>query len=271
MGCADHLGARRARHAEKKVLSQFRRAALALAKVATVVTLLDAVLPGSSFAVLRSGRLGLSRRSFASQGARGLRPDSGPVSRWAEAKAKEAPKKLEFKSRYFLDTIRNVALISTMAGVVAASWYFTGKWWKLPLVFALPSMLYRLWVTRGDTEQLAAMSASVDKKYVASSPQAQKELHMFMCGECGYTLFPARGREASFFPDNFKCPMCQAPKSAFFDMNDAAEESTDKASASSTPSTSEAAKASTKAPAAPEKPKAGPSGKDSKPDSGKSA
>jgi len=167
-------------------------------------------------------------------------------------------KRLEFKSRYIKDTIRNVVLISTMAGVVAASWYFTGKWWKLPLIFALPSMLYRLWVTRGDTEQLAAMSASVDKKYVASSEQEQKELHMFMCSECGYTLFPARGREASFFPDKFKCPMCQAPKSAFFDMSDGETSGTEKTAADKKAGNPKASQGTS-----------APCEKGSKPDSGK--
>lgn len=35
---------------------------------------------------------------------------------------------------------------------------------------------------------------------------------MWMCSSCGYTLFPARGRESAFFADGFKCPMCGAAK-----------------------------------------------------------
>lgn len=88
-------------------------------------------------------------------------------------------------------------------------------------------MLYRLWTTRGDTTKLAEASASVDMKYVATSEEAQKELHAFMCGGCGYTLFPARGREAAFFADSFKCPMCGAPKREFFDMSDDDDEDED--------------------------------------------
>ena len=33
----------------------------------------------------------------------------------------------------------------------------------------------------------------------------ENELHEFQCENCGFTLFPARGREGKFFPDNFKC------------------------------------------------------------------
>jgi len=128
------------------------------------------------------------------------------------------------KKQVVNDAVRNVGFIVGIASVVAGSWWFTGKWWKLPLVFALPSMLYRLWLTRGDTGKLAEVSASVDPKYVASSEKEQKELHMFMCSGCGYTLFPARGREAAFFTDTFKCPMCGAAKSEFFDMSDNDEE-----------------------------------------------
>eukprot|EP00416_Gambierdiscus_australes_P034656 CAMPEP_0171095582 /NCGR_PEP_ID=MMETSP0766_2-20121228/43248_1 /TAXON_ID=439317 /ORGANISM="Gambierdiscus australes, Strain CAWD 149" /LENGTH=236 /DNA_ID=CAMNT_0011554401 /DNA_START=151 /DNA_END=861 /DNA_ORIENTATION=+ len=136
------------------------------------------------------------------------------------AQKSPAEKLLTFRKRYFSDTVRNVAFIAMIGGTVAGSWWFTGKWWKLPLLFALPSMLYRLWITRMDTEKLAKVSASVDMKYVATSEKEQQELHSFMCSQCGYTLFPARGREAAFFTDNFKCPMCGAPKSEFFDMSD---------------------------------------------------
>jgi len=154
-----------------------------------------------------------------------------------------APQELSFQKKYLKDAMRNAILIGGTGGVVAFSWWFTGKWWKLPLLFALPSMLYRLWATRMDTEKLAAMSASVDSKYVASTEEQQRELHSFMCSECGYTLFPARGREAAFFTDSFKCPMCQAPKSAFFDMSDTDEPAAkDKTPAAEQEVTSEDAK-----------------------------
>ncbi|CAK9000875.1 DNA topoisomerase [Durusdinium trenchii] len=114
--------------------------------------------------------------------------------------------------RQLHDAARNVAFIAGIAATIAGSWIFTGKWWKVPLGLALPSMIYRLWTTRGSTEKLAQVSASVDSKYIASTEEAQKELHMFMCSGCGYTLFPARGREGAFFNEKFKCPMCGASK-----------------------------------------------------------
>eukprot|EP00929_Paragymnodinium_shiwhaense_P115070 TRINITY_DN83683_c0_g1_i1.p1 TRINITY_DN83683_c0_g1~~TRINITY_DN83683_c0_g1_i1.p1 ORF type:complete len:277 (+),score=55.00 TRINITY_DN83683_c0_g1_i1:44-874(+) len=146
-----------------------------------------------------------------------------------------AAPKLKFKSKGIPDSIRNVGMIASMAGVVAFSWWFTGKWWKLPMFFAMPSMVYRLWTTRGDTTKLAEVSASVDMKYVASTEEEQRQLHSFMCSQCGYTLFPARGREGAFFPDKFQCPMCKAPKSAFFDMSDADEDLTPGPDADSKP------------------------------------
>mmetsp|Transcript_69327 Transcript_69327/g.122752 ORF Transcript_69327/g.122752 Transcript_69327/m.122752 type:complete len:214 (+) Transcript_69327:118-759(+) len=125
-----------------------------------------------------------------------------------------------FKEQQLKDAARNVVIIGAMAATIAGSWFFTGKWWKVPLYLALPSMCWRLWTTRGDTTKLAQVSASVDSKYVASTEEAQAELHMFMCSGCGYTLFPARGREVAFFTDSFKCPMCGASKDEFVDMND---------------------------------------------------
>ena len=127
---------------------------------------------------------------------------------------------LGFKRQQLHDAARNVAFIAAIAATIAGSWIFTGKWWKVPLGLALPSMIYRLWTTRGSTEKLAQVSASVDSKYIASTEEAQKELHMFMCSGCGYTLFPARGREGAFFNEKFKCPMCGASKDEFVDMND---------------------------------------------------
>ena len=40
---------------------------------------------------------------------------------------------------------------------------------------------------------------------------------VYECTECGYTLFPAAGREFKFFPDTFKCPECGASKDKFED------------------------------------------------------
>jgi len=57
-------------------------------------------------------------------------------------------------------------------------------------------------------------------KFTTNNEVESTELHEFQCEQCGFTIFPARGREGKFFPDDFKCLTCEAPKEAFFDMND---------------------------------------------------
>lgn len=125
------------------------------------------------------------------------------------------------------DSIRNSLFVVGMGSLAGASWWITGKFWTLPLFVALPAMLQRLWSTRGDTTRLAEVSASVDTKYVAVTEEQQQALHSYMCGSCGYTLFPARNREATFFGADFKCPMCGAPKSEFFDLSESADQEED--------------------------------------------
>jgi predicted RNA-binding Zn-ribbon protein involved in translation (DUF1610 family) len=39
--------------------------------------------------------------------------------------------------------------------------------------------------------------------------------NVYECGNCGFTLFVATGRESKFFGDGFKCPECGAAKSEF--------------------------------------------------------
>jgi len=39
--------------------------------------------------------------------------------------------------------------------------------------------------------------------------------NVYECGECGYTLFIAKGREFKFFGEDFKCPECGAEKDKF--------------------------------------------------------
>lgn len=52
--------------------------------------------------------------------------------------------------------------VALTAASIVLSWCLTGKWWKIPSVFAIPLMLYRLWSTWGDSRKLAEASASVD-------------------------------------------------------------------------------------------------------------
>lgn len=39
--------------------------------------------------------------------------------------------------------------------------------------------------------------------------------NVYECGQCGFTLFVASGRESKFYGTEFKCPECGAPKDKF--------------------------------------------------------
>jgi rubredoxin len=65
-------------------------------------------------------------------------------------------------------------------------------------------------------------------KHVVSNEEEEKQLKAFSCSECGYTIFPARGREGKFFPDDYKCGMCGAGRDAFEDRIDEIREGVEK-------------------------------------------
>jgi rubredoxin len=44
--------------------------------------------------------------------------------------------------------------------------------------------------------------------------------NVYECGNCGFTLFVAKGRESKFFGDSFKCPECGASKKEFIALDD---------------------------------------------------
>lgn len=52
-----------------------------------------------------------------------------------------------------------------------------------------------------------------------SGEPAKAAVHAYQCSDCGYTLFPAAGREFKFYGDDFVCPACGAPKDKFVDIN----------------------------------------------------
>lgn len=47
--------------------------------------------------------------------------------------------------------------------------------------------------------------------------------NVYECGECGYTLFIAQGRETKFFGEGFRCPECGASKDKFNARDDVEE------------------------------------------------
>ena len=78
-------------------------------------------------------------------------------------------------------------------------------------------------------EGKAAWREEPNYKHIARSEEEETELHEFVCEDCGFTMFPARGREGKFFPKNFKCPTCNSPQEAFFDLTDLSDPRTVKA------------------------------------------
>ena len=67
-----------------------------------------------------------------------------------------------------------------------------------------------------DGKLLNPEEADDDEDDDSSSPSAGMG-SVYECTDCGYTLFPAAGREFKFFPDSFKCPECGSPKDKFVD------------------------------------------------------
>lgn len=66
----------------------------------------------------------------------------------------------------------------------------------------------------------ASKPSIADLDYPARSGEpAKAAVHAFQCSQCGYTMFPAAGREFKFFGSEFVCPTCGAPKDKFVDLN----------------------------------------------------
>lgn len=94
----------------------------------------------------------------------------------------------------------------------------------LPLFFAgigiMALGIKMLKVIRGQWSSEDGINRAMINESVITTSEQEADLHVFKCGGCGYEMYPARGREFKFFPDNFKCPLCGSPKSAFWDLND---------------------------------------------------
>jgi rubredoxin len=97
-------------------------------------------------------------------------------------------------------------VMNLLGSPASAFWFLAG------IFIVLLNVLRRL--TRQKEAELVPVGS---EKYRTDSDE---QLHVYRCGQCGYTLYPARGRELKFFPNTFKCPQCSAPKSEFWDLND---------------------------------------------------
>eukprot|EP00188_Purpureofilum_apyrenoidigerum_P001922 Plantae.Rhodophyta-Purpureofilum_apyrenoidigerum.ctg21121.p1 GENE.Plantae.Rhodophyta-Purpureofilum_apyrenoidigerum.ctg21121~~Plantae.Rhodophyta-Purpureofilum_apyrenoidigerum.ctg21121.p1 ORF type:complete len:395 (-),score=74.22 Plantae.Rhodophyta-Purpureofilum_apyrenoidigerum.ctg21121:7-1191(-) len=70
-----------------------------------------------------------------------------------------------------------------------------------------------------EERQSFSMKDSLDAPARISEPE-KSTVHAYQCTDCGYTLFPAAGREFKFFGSDFACPQCGAPKDKFVDLNE---------------------------------------------------
>lgn len=107
-------------------------------------------------------------------------------------------------------------------GVKAKAYWKSIGW--VPVIFAglgvLALTIKMVKVVRGRWKSSDGVNRAMINDSVITTAEQEAELHVFKCGGCGYEIYPARGREFKFFPDNFKCPLCGSPKSAFWDRND---------------------------------------------------
>eukprot|EP01084_Bolivina_argentea_P233944 393898_1 len=79
-----------------------------------------------------------------------------------------------------------------------------------------------LFFWNGLNPKKAVVVDNVRWEFIVTEEEHLKELHAYKCDDCGYTLFPARGRHQYFFEDvdDFACPECGAPKASFYDLYD---------------------------------------------------
>jgi len=93
------------------------------------------------------------------------------------------------------------------------------------------AFVYFAWMRRPKKTDPNVGGEQGDRANIAATAEEEYELHEFCCQECGYTIFPARNRQEKFFTSekDYECPMCGAPKTAFFDMTDYSDPRTVKA------------------------------------------
>ncbi|CAN0261206.1 unnamed protein product [Ascophyllum nodosum] len=114
---------------------------------------------------------------------------------------------------------KHTKLYEPIEGVQIKKTYGFWTWQVFGFIFV--QNFVRLLIRKGgDLKKLTMEEINWD--HVVTEPEHLKELKAYCCEECGYTLYPARGRHEKFFDsvNDFKCPECDAPRSAFYDAND---------------------------------------------------
>ncbi|CAN0099110.1 unnamed protein product [Pylaiella littoralis] len=104
-------------------------------------------------------------------------------------------------------------------GIIIKKTYGFWTWQVIGAIFA--QHFIRNIIRKGGSLEKTTME-ELNWDHIVTEPEHLLELKAYCCEECGYTLFPARGRHEVFFGDveDFKCPECDAPRSAFYDAND---------------------------------------------------
>ncbi|CAM9224173.1 unnamed protein product [Ectocarpus sp. 12 AP-2014] len=110
-------------------------------------------------------------------------------------------------------------LYMPMDGLVIKKTYGFWTWQVFGFIFV--QHFVRNLIRKGGSLKKTSMS-ELNWDHIVTEPEHLLELKAYCCEECGYTLFPARGRHEVFFDEveDFKCPECYAPRSSFFDAND---------------------------------------------------
>ena len=75
----------------------------------------------------------------------------------------------------------------------------------------------------GQTRKYDKYGRQIDEDGKLANPEEANEddeieestSNVYECGNCGFTIFVAEGRESKFFGSGFKCPECGAPKKDF--------------------------------------------------------
>jgi len=76
----------------------------------------------------------------------------------------------------------------------------------------------------GKLDDPAEAAAAKNEAKETEAKETEAVSNVYECGECGYTLFIAQGRESKFFGPDFKCPECGAAKDKFEARDDFGEE-----------------------------------------------
>jgi rubredoxin len=83
---------------------------------------------------------------------------------------------------------------------------------------------YRETMYSGQTTKYDKKGNIIDKEGKLADPENAEPVDeeegdvgtsVYECGNCGYTMFVAKGREFKFFGDDFTCPECGAAKDQF--------------------------------------------------------